>query len=111
MRVFDCANFELCLADTYVSVSTVVLFYDFVITFGREVNLYWSTKVTGASVLLIIIRYYSIIVIIIDLSKTDKVGPCDSCALHPWIDEFLEVCMLSRCAGMCTYKLPLRLPP
>ena len=89
-------HFDICLRPVF-------LLYDFVITFGREVNLFWSSKVTGASVLLIIIRYYSIVAEIVDFSKTRKVGPCNSCALHSGTDGFLEVCMLSRYGDACAH--------
>ena len=59
-------HFDICLRPVF-------LLYDFVITFGREVNMYWGTRVTGASVLLITIRYSSIMLEILNFSYTDQV--------------------------------------
>ncbi|KAI0716577.1 hypothetical protein C8Q76DRAFT_616795, partial [Earliella scabrosa] len=39
----------------------VFLIYDYVITFGREVDLFWTTKLTGASVLFFTNRYVTLL--------------------------------------------------
>ncbi|RPD68573.1 hypothetical protein L226DRAFT_576294 [Lentinus tigrinus ALCF2SS1-7] len=40
--------------------SQVIFIYDYVLTFGREVDLFWTIKPTGASVLFFLIRYSSL---------------------------------------------------
>ena len=37
--------------------NSVILFYDYLITFGDEVQLFWRRKWTGATVLFILNRY------------------------------------------------------
>ncbi|TFK84921.1 hypothetical protein K466DRAFT_664839 [Polyporus arcularius HHB13444] len=46
-----------------------MLLYDFVITLDREINLFWGKKVTGASVLLLFIRYTSIAFESLDIAR------------------------------------------
>ena len=36
---------------------TVLIFYEFLITFGAEVDLFWRKEVTGASILFLLNRY------------------------------------------------------
>ncbi len=44
-----------------------ILFYDFVLTFGREVNSFWSKKPTGASALFFFIRYVTLAYEVLDV--------------------------------------------
>ncbi|RDX40130.1 hypothetical protein OH76DRAFT_1490555 [Lentinus brumalis] len=55
------------------------LLYDFVITLDREINLFWGKKLTGASVLLLFIRYTSIAFEILNIAKgaTRYAAPLD----------------------------------
>lgn len=41
--------------------SVALLVYDYLLTFGREVELYWKMKPTGASVLFAFNRYLTIV--------------------------------------------------
>ena len=47
--------------------NSVILFYDYLITFGDEVQLFWRRKWTGATVLFILNRYIVLLVHIISL--------------------------------------------
>ncbi|KAI0718852.1 hypothetical protein C8T65DRAFT_736894 [Cerioporus squamosus] len=62
------AFFASLQPDAYVALSAIVFFlYDYIITFGREVELFWTRKVTGASVLFLLIRYGTLLYKILDL--------------------------------------------
>ncbi|RDX52001.1 hypothetical protein OH76DRAFT_1400910 [Lentinus brumalis] len=62
------AFFASLQPDAYVALSAIVFFlYDYIITVGREVELFWTRKVTGASVLFFFIRYGTILYKILDL--------------------------------------------
>ncbi|RPD67536.1 hypothetical protein L227DRAFT_569665 [Lentinus tigrinus ALCF2SS1-6] len=69
------------LTERYIYFASVsLLFYDFVITSGREVNLFWTKKLTGASALFFFIRYVTLVYEILDVvssvfTLSDKV--CD----------------------------------
>ena len=45
----------------------VFFLYDYIITIGREVDLFWSRKITGASVLFLFIRYGTLVYKVLDL--------------------------------------------
>ncbi|RPD81463.1 hypothetical protein L226DRAFT_608688 [Lentinus tigrinus ALCF2SS1-7] len=56
------------LTERYIYFASVsLLFYDFVITSGREVNLFWTKKLTGASALFFFIRYVTLVYEILDV--------------------------------------------
>ncbi|RPD53390.1 hypothetical protein L227DRAFT_581409 [Lentinus tigrinus ALCF2SS1-6] len=50
----------LILSNEFGLAATVIFIYDYVLTFGREVDLFWTIKPTGASVLFFLIRYSSL---------------------------------------------------
>ncbi|KAI0704473.1 hypothetical protein C8T65DRAFT_741037 [Cerioporus squamosus] len=50
----------LILSNDFGLAATVIFVYDCVLTFSREVNLFWTIKPTGASVLFFLIRYSSL---------------------------------------------------
>ena len=49
------------VTDALAATLPVFLIYDYVITFGREVDLFWTTKLTGASVLFFTNRYVTLL--------------------------------------------------
>ncbi|KAM5536576.1 hypothetical protein V8D89_009671 [Ganoderma adspersum] len=54
--------------------STCFLIYDYVITFGREVNLFWTHKYTGASVLFFLNRYVTLVWNIMGLAQLGQIS-------------------------------------
>ena len=60
------ANRTLCISDLVVLVPGL-LAYEYVITFGREVDLFWKRKATMASVLFGVNRYLPMVVAALDL--------------------------------------------
>ena len=53
-----------------VATATAMLFYDFTLTFDREVNLFWSKKFTGASALFFLIRYLTFAYELLDMASS-----------------------------------------
>ena len=53
-----------------VATATAMLFYDFTLTFDREVNLFWSKKFTGASALFFFIRYLTFAYELLDMASS-----------------------------------------
>ncbi|TFK81116.1 hypothetical protein K466DRAFT_604760 [Polyporus arcularius HHB13444] len=50
----------LLLSNDFGLAATAIFIYDCVLTFDREVNLFWTTRPTGASILFFLIRYTSL---------------------------------------------------
>ncbi|KAH9913155.1 uncharacterized protein BXZ73DRAFT_107035 [Epithele typhae] len=48
--------------DNYVmGAAAVILIFDYLLTFGREVNFFWNRRVSGSTVLFILNRYLALI--------------------------------------------------
>ena len=54
--------------------SPVLIFYEYVITFRREVKLFWRLKVNGASVLFFMNRYIVLIIYILNMMGFARVS-------------------------------------
>ena len=70
-----------------VATATAMLFYDFTLTFDREVNLFWSKKFTGASALFFLIRYLTFAYELLDIASSvftmsDEVRLCPSATVQ-----------------------------
>ncbi|KAI0705759.1 hypothetical protein C8T65DRAFT_740799 [Cerioporus squamosus] len=62
------AFYDELRTERYIYFASVsLLFYDFIVTFGREVNLFWSKKLSGASALFFFIRYVTVAYEILDV--------------------------------------------
>ncbi|TFK79988.1 hypothetical protein K466DRAFT_605705 [Polyporus arcularius HHB13444] len=56
------------LSATYIGLVPIVfLLYDYVLTLGREVHLFWNGALTGASVLFFVIRYSTLLYEVLDI--------------------------------------------
>lgn len=44
--------------------------FEYLVTFDREVELFWKRKFTGASVLFLLNRYLPLLTVILDLSQS-----------------------------------------
>ncbi|RDX45393.1 hypothetical protein OH76DRAFT_1420855 [Lentinus brumalis] len=56
------------LSATYIGLVPIVfLLYDYVLTLGREVGLFWNGTLTGASVLFFVIRYSTLLYEVLDI--------------------------------------------
>ena len=58
----------------YVFMSTALVVYEYLITFGREVELYWTQGVTAASILFYANRYISLAINVYQLFENLPVG-------------------------------------
>ncbi|RPD72646.1 hypothetical protein L226DRAFT_614790 [Lentinus tigrinus ALCF2SS1-7] len=62
------ALYDSMLGDNYLGwVPIALLIYDFVLTFDREVELFWKRKLTSASVLFILTRYIAIVRVLLSI--------------------------------------------
>ena len=52
-----------------------VFCYDYVLTFGQEVELIWSRKISGAAILFVLNRYVTLIWVIANCIPTDPPSP------------------------------------
>ncbi|KAH9939062.1 uncharacterized protein BXZ73DRAFT_29522, partial [Epithele typhae] len=62
------------------------IFYEYLITFGQEVELFWGRKINGASVLFFVNRYVVLTVYLLNTSgfakMSDNVRPLSICIQH-----------------------------
>ncbi|EKM57500.1 uncharacterized protein PHACADRAFT_26171 [Phanerochaete carnosa HHB-10118-sp] len=66
----DFSAFFTDQAVAYCGVSSaVILFWDYIITFGDEINLVWRRKLTGATILFLLNRYASLIKNVVEFSN------------------------------------------
>ncbi|RPD65002.1 hypothetical protein L227DRAFT_275606 [Lentinus tigrinus ALCF2SS1-6] len=106
-RLRGCRNNRVCRLspDAYVALFSIVFFiYDYIITIGREVDLFWTRKVTGASVLFLFIRYGTLVYKILDLVSygpmSDKLCNASASMHHDRNSPISPVCCLRWDAGL-----------
>ncbi|RPD54831.1 hypothetical protein L227DRAFT_657331 [Lentinus tigrinus ALCF2SS1-6] len=64
------AQYETLQTDNYIFIASIIpLVYDYIITFDREVGLFWARSLTGASALFFAARYIPMLYVIFNLVK------------------------------------------
>ena len=53
-------------------VTSALVFYDYAITLGQEIHLFWKYKVTGATILFLLTRYLLILEMIVDVGTIER---------------------------------------
>ncbi|KAM5536319.1 hypothetical protein V8D89_010011 [Ganoderma adspersum] len=67
------ARISYNMLDYRVSTGTIVLvIYEYLITFGAEVQLFWGRDITGASILFFVNRYMRLIYVLFDLRSLNS---------------------------------------
>ena len=65
---------------------TALVFYEYTITLGQEIDMFWKRKFTGATVLFLLTRYLLLLYFILDFASIERsseiVSGCQLLALR-----------------------------
>ncbi|RPD53385.1 hypothetical protein L226DRAFT_527161 [Lentinus tigrinus ALCF2SS1-7] len=86
------SEFDSLQTNAYVSMArTVIILYDYLLTLGREVDLFWSGSSKSAPILFHSIRYLSIVFNILLLARTaQSVESCGTFVILYTVLEYLQ---------------------